>query len=113
MFQGRDGKGSIFVWASGNGGENGDSCAADGYVASIHTIAIGAAALDGSPASFDEQCAGKMAVTFVTSPSLGVVSYSYVSQSVKDWLTLGLIQCFGYYLVVTVMICQLPLKIAV
>ena len=63
--QGRDGKGSIFMWAAGNGGRD-DSCAADGYVNSIYTVAIGAAFHDGSVASFDEECSGKMATTFVS-----------------------------------------------
>ena len=29
------------MWAAGNGGGRGDSCAADGYVNSIYTIAVG------------------------------------------------------------------------
>ena len=62
--QGRNGLGSIWVWASGNGGENHDSCAADGYVASIYTIAVGSADQNGHQAFYDEQCSGKMAVTF-------------------------------------------------
>lgn len=37
-FQGRGGKGSIFVWASGNGGRQYDSCACDGYITSIYTV---------------------------------------------------------------------------
>ena len=53
------------MWAAGNGGRD-DSCAADGYVNSIYTIAIGAALHDGSVASFDEECSGKMATTFVS-----------------------------------------------
>ena len=32
VFQGRKGKGSIFVWASGNGGRHYDDCNLDGYV---------------------------------------------------------------------------------
>lgn len=40
---GREGKGSIFVWASGNGGMNGDSCSCDGYANSIFTISISSA----------------------------------------------------------------------
>ena len=67
--QGRGGKGSIFVWAAGNGGDNYDSCAADGYVNSIYTIAIGSAASDGSPAYYDEMCSAKMATTFVNNPN--------------------------------------------
>ena len=53
------------MWAAGNGGRD-DSCAADGYVNSIYTVAIGAAFHDGSVASFDEECSGKMATTFVS-----------------------------------------------
>ena len=37
-FQGRQGKGSIFVWASGNGGRDGDNCNCDGYTNSIFTL---------------------------------------------------------------------------
>ena len=62
--QGRDGKGSIYVWAAGNGGSYFDSCAADGYASSIYTIAVGSADEDGRQADYDENCAGKMAVTF-------------------------------------------------
>ena len=63
--QGRRGKGSIFVFASGNGGRNDDTCAADGYIQSIYTIAIGALLSDGRPTDYDERCSAKMASTFV------------------------------------------------
>ena len=39
---GRDGKGSIYVWAGGNGKSAGDNCNYDGYANSRFTIAIGA-----------------------------------------------------------------------
>ena len=52
------------MFASGNGGRYYDSCAADGYAASIYTIAVGSANSFGSQADYDEQCASKMAVTF-------------------------------------------------
>ena len=61
--QGRNGKGNIYVWAAGNGGSS-DSCAADGYITSIYTIAVGAASDNGNPAQYDEQCPSKMVVTF-------------------------------------------------
>lgn len=61
--QGRGGKGSIFVWAAGNGGLQHDQCGADGYVNSIYTIAIGAVSQTGKPAYFGEPCPGLMAVT--------------------------------------------------
>lgn len=42
MIAGRHGFGSIFVVASGNGGQNNDNCNYDGYANSIYTITIGA-----------------------------------------------------------------------
>ena len=65
------------MWASGNGGRNYDSCAADGYASSIYTIAVGSADPMGKEAYYDEQCSGKMAVTFSYS------SQNYV-QLVRD-----------------------------
>ena len=64
IVKGRSGLGSIWVWASGNGGRNGDSCAADGYASSMYTIAVGSADANGNQAYYDENCSGKMAVTF-------------------------------------------------
>ncbi|XP_017538629.1 PC3-like endoprotease variant B [Pygocentrus nattereri] len=77
--KGRGGKGSIFVWAAGNGGMMNDHCGADGYVNSIYTIAIGAVTHTGSPASFGEPCPAVMAVTLtgsntINSPPLVTVS---------------------------------------
>ncbi|XP_070690897.1 proprotein convertase subtilisin/kexin type 4-like [Pempheris klunzingeri] len=68
--KGRGGKGSIFVWAAGNGGLQHDHCGADGYVNSIHNIAIGAVSQTGKPAFFGEPCPGVMAVT-LTGASVG------------------------------------------
>uniref|UniRef100_UPI003AABD16D endoprotease bli-like n=1 Tax=Centroberyx gerrardi TaxID=166262 RepID=UPI003AABD16D len=61
--KGRGGKGSIYVWAAGNGGVHSDHCGADGYVSSIYSIAIGAVTHTGKPAYFGEPCPGVMAVT--------------------------------------------------
>jgi hypothetical protein len=41
-FQGRHGLGNIYVWASGDGGED-DDCNCDGYAASMWTISINSA----------------------------------------------------------------------
>uniref|UniRef100_UPI0037E838A5 proprotein convertase subtilisin/kexin type 4-like n=1 Tax=Semicossyphus pulcher TaxID=241346 RepID=UPI0037E838A5 len=68
--KGRGGKGSIFVWAAGNGGTMHDHCGADGYVNSIYTIAIGAVSQMGKPTYFGEPCPGLMAVT-LTGASVG------------------------------------------
>ena len=40
---GRQGKGSIYIWASGNGGRLTDSCNCDGYTNSIFTLSISSA----------------------------------------------------------------------
>ena len=52
------------MFAAGNGGIAGDSCAFSGYVNSIHTIAISAVNWDGSVPAYIEQCAAIMAVTY-------------------------------------------------
>lgn len=52
----------------------GDTCAADGYPSSIYTIGIGSADSDGFQAFYDENCSGKLAVTFVSDPVTSVVS---------------------------------------
>lgn len=37
---GRGGRGVIYVWASGNGGKQYDSCSCDGYQTSIYTLSV-------------------------------------------------------------------------
>ena len=64
LLQGRGGLGNIYTFASGNGGSNGDSCAADGYVNNIYTMAVGSADHTGKQAFYDEDCAAKIAVTY-------------------------------------------------
>ena len=60
---GRGGRGSIFVFASGNGGSN-DDCNYDGYSNSIYTIAIGAVDRNRKTPTYQENCAAQLAVTF-------------------------------------------------
>ena len=64
VFQGRRGKGAIYTFATGNGGLIGDSCAYDGYVNSIFTIAISGVNLDDSRPVYAEDCAGIMASAY-------------------------------------------------
>nr|XP_022302232.1 proprotein convertase subtilisin/kexin type 6-like isoform X2 [Crassostrea virginica] len=61
--QGRNGKGSIFVWAAGNGGPD-DNCNCDGYVNSIYTIAISGVGYDLYSAHYSEPCSVIMACTY-------------------------------------------------
>jgi len=65
--RGRDGKGSIYVWAGGNGKTAGDNCNYDGYANSRFTITIGAVDHAGRQSYYSESCAALMA----TAPSSG------------------------------------------
>eukprot|EP00116_Pleurobrachia_bachei_P004345 sb/3464607/ len=62
--QGRKGKGSIFVWASGNGGRDNDDCNMDGYVSSIYTIAISALNSHGLSPWYSEWCSATLASAY-------------------------------------------------
>ncbi|CAF0847835.1 unnamed protein product [Rotaria sp. Silwood1] len=61
---GRGGKGSIFVWASGNGGRSADSCACDGYITSIYTIAVSSVTESGSVPWYLEECSATLAAAY-------------------------------------------------
>ncbi|KAK2509681.1 hypothetical protein MC885_011437 [Smutsia gigantea] len=74
VLAGRQGFGSIFVVASGNGGQHSDNCNYDGYANSIYTVTIGTACGSGSACGavdeegrmpfYAEECASMLAVTF-------------------------------------------------
>ena len=46
--EGRGGRGSIYVWASGNGGKFQDNCNCDGYATSIFTVSVSSASENGN-----------------------------------------------------------------
>ncbi|KAK6049761.1 convertase P-domain protein, partial [Cooperia oncophora] len=58
---GRKGLGSLYVWASGNGGLQEDDCAMDGYVSNLHTITFGVATPTGVPPWYSEGCSAVIA----------------------------------------------------
>uniref|UniRef100_A0A8C6SS57 Furin (paired basic amino acid cleaving enzyme) b n=1 Tax=Neogobius melanostomus TaxID=47308 RepID=A0A8C6SS57_9GOBI len=62
--QGRGGLGSIFVWASGNGGREQDSCNCDGYTNSIYTLSISSSTQSGNVPWYSEPCSSTLATTF-------------------------------------------------
>lgn len=62
--EGRDGKGAIYVFASGNGGRFSDSCNFDGYTNSIYSITVGAIDHKGLHPSYSEACSAVMVVTY-------------------------------------------------
>lgn len=76
FFQGRRGLGNIYVWASGDGGEE-DDCNCDGYAASMWTVSINSAINVGQNAHYDESCSSTLASTFsngAKDPNTGVVN---------------------------------------
>lgn len=62
--EGRNGKGVIYVWASGNGGRHGDNCDCDGYTGSIYTISISSASEHQLSPWYAEKCASTLATTY-------------------------------------------------
>ena len=62
--QGRKGRGSIFVWASGNGGRSRDHCSCDGYTNSIYTISISSTAESGRKPWYLEECSSTLTTTY-------------------------------------------------
>ncbi|KAM9183640.1 proprotein convertase subtilisin/kexin type 6 isoform 2-T2 [Dugong dugon] len=62
--KGRQGLGSIFIWASGNGGREGDYCSCDGYTNSIYTISVSSTTENGYKPWYLEECASTLATTY-------------------------------------------------
>ena len=52
------------MFAAGNGGEEYDTCAADGFVSSIYTISVGSVTVSGDQSFYDERCPGKLITAF-------------------------------------------------
>ena len=61
---GRHGKGTIFVWASGNGGQNMDDCNCDGYASSIYTISVSSVTRSGKLPGHTEACSSTLVSTY-------------------------------------------------
>lgn len=77
--EGRNGKGVVYVWASGNGGSAGDDCSCDGYASSIYTFSVSAATEDGSVPWYAEECPSTIVATYSSGSNREqmIVSYSY------------------------------------
>ena len=61
---GRNGKGTILVWASGNGGAVGDDCSCDGYVSNWNVVSVGSINHRGLTTFYSELCPSTMAVVY-------------------------------------------------
>ncbi|XP_063770373.1 proprotein convertase subtilisin/kexin type 4 isoform X2 [Pseudophryne corroboree] len=71
IVHGRGGLGSIFVWASGNGGMHYDDCNCDGYSNSIYTVSVGSTTEHGEVPWYSEACASTLTTTFSSNTRKG------------------------------------------
>jgi kexin len=62
--EGRNGLGSVYVFASGNGAGQGDNCNFDGYTNSIYSITVGAVDRTGLHPYYSEECSAQLVVTY-------------------------------------------------
>ncbi|KAI8959692.1 peptidase S8/S53 domain-containing protein [Daldinia sp. FL1419] len=62
--KGRGDKGSIYVFASGNGAQSEDNCNFDGYTNSIYSITVGAIDRQGLHPYYSEKCSAQLVVTY-------------------------------------------------
>ncbi|KAI9823686.1 MAG: pheromone processing endoprotease [Phylliscum demangeonii] len=62
--KGRGGKGSVYVFASGNGAAHDDNCNFDGYTNSIYSITVGAIDRRGLHPYYSEKCSAHLVVTY-------------------------------------------------
>lgn len=74
--KGRGGKGSIFVFASGNGGAVDDQCNFDGYTNSLMSITVAAIDRKNLHPFYSEACAANMVVTYSSGSGDNIVSSS-------------------------------------
>ncbi len=61
---GRQGRGTIYVFAAGNGARSGDNCNFDGYTNSIYSITVGAIDRKGLHPYYSEECSAQLVVTY-------------------------------------------------
>ncbi|KAI3630140.1 hypothetical protein MIR68_011575 [Amoeboaphelidium protococcarum] len=64
IITGRNGLGSIFVFASGNGGRMEDDCNYDGYVNSIYTVSVGAIDRKNQHQQYSESCSALLTSSY-------------------------------------------------
>jgi kexin len=71
---GRQGKGSLYVFASGNGGGVDDQCNFDGYTNSIFSVTVAAIDRKGLHPYYSEACSANMVVTYSSGSGDNIVS---------------------------------------
>jgi len=87
---GRHGKGSIFVFASGNGATYGDQCNFDGYTNSIFSVTVSAVDYKGLHPYYSEPCAANLIVAYSSGSGKHIVClHSTSSPSLHQLFRLG------------------------
>jgi len=76
---GRGGKGSIFVFASGNGAFRGDQCNFDGYTNSIYSVTVSAVDFKGLHPYYSEPCAANMIVAYSSGSGQHIVGLHFLN----------------------------------
>jgi len=62
--QGRGGRGTIYVFAAGNGAAAEDNCNFDGYTNSIYSVTVGAIDKEDKHPYYSEKCSAQLVVTY-------------------------------------------------
>lgn len=76
--KGRQGLGSIFVFATGNGAGYGDNCNFDGYTNSIYSVTVGAVDRAGLHPYYSEDCSAQMVVTYSSGSGDSIVCFLFL-----------------------------------
>jgi proprotein convertase subtilisin/kexin type 7 len=83
--EGRCGCGSVYVVASGNGGQFGDNCNFDGYANSMYTATIGSITEDNKTPYYAEKCTTTLGVTY----SSGMTPQRKITTTDLKWNSQG------------------------
>jgi len=108
---GRGGKGSIFVFASGNGGRHGDQCNFDGYTNSIYSVTVGAVDHKGLHPTYSESCAANMVVAYSSGSGKHIVSQSLSRYSMTHFIRSLLIDGTNVPIIMVVPLPQHPMSL--
>lgn len=85
---GRSGKGSVFVFASGNGARWGDQCNFDGYTNSIYSITVAAIDHMDLHPPYSESCAANMVVAYSSGSGKSIVRSLYNCALLRELIIL-------------------------
>ncbi len=76
---GRGGKGTLYVWAAGNGRQSADNVNYDGYASSRYTIAVGATGANGTVSYYSEPGASMLVNTPSSYTGAGTVTTTFMN----------------------------------